>query len=138
MAKDLTADQIIDLYKQGMSDVEVCRELEITKRQFEKMKAVNPIFRAVVERGNDYAEAWNLEQSRVNLHNKDFNTTLFNTRMQNLYAWSQKVDQNTKALNVNAEMSKEELLKKLESYLPELLPHAKVKQLTNEEIADDE
>lgn len=138
MAKDLTADQIIDLYKQGMSDVEVCRELEITKRQFEKMKAVNPIFRAVVERGNDYAEAWNLEQSRVNLHNKDFNTTLFNTRMQNMYAWSQKVDQNTKALNVNAEMSKEELLKKLESYLPELLPHAKIKQLTSEGEIDNE
>lgn len=138
MAKDLTADQIIDLYKLGYSDVEVCRELEITKRQFEKMKAVNPIFRAVVERGNDYAEAWNLEQSRVNLHNKDFNTTLFNTRMQNMYAWSQKVDQNTKALNVNAEMSKEELLKKLESYLPELLPHAKIKQLTSEGEIDDE
>jgi transketolase len=138
VAKDLTADQIIDLYKQGYSDVEVCRELEITKRQFEKMKAVNPIFRAVVERGNDYAEAWNLEQSRVNLHNKDFNTTLFNTRMQNMYAWSQKVDQNTKALNVNAEMSKEELLKKLESYLPELLPHAKIKQLTSEGEIDDE
>lgn len=138
MAKDLTADQIIDLYKQGMSDVEVCRELEITKRQFEKMKAVNPIFRAVVERGNDYAEAWNLEQSRVNLHNKDFNTTLFNTRMMNMFGWSQKVDQNTKALNVNAEMSKEELLKKLESYLPELLPHAKIKQLTSAGEIDDE
>lgn len=138
MAKDLTADQIIELYRAGYSDVEVCRELEITKRQFEKMKAVNPIFRAVVERGNDYAEAWNLEQSRVNLHNKDFNTTLFNTRMQNMYAWSQKVDQNTKALNVNAEMSKEELLKKLESYLPELLPHAKIKQLTSEGEINDE
>lgn len=138
MAKDLTASQIIDLYKQGYSDVEVCRELEITKRQFEKMKAVNPIFREVIERGNDYAEAWNLEQSRVNLQNKDFNTTLFNTRMQNMFGWSQKVDQNTKALNVNAEMSKEELLKKLESYLPELLPDAKIKQLTNEGTSDNE
>jgi hypothetical protein len=138
VAKDLTAAQIIELYKQGYSDVEVCRELEITKRQFEKMKAVNPIFRDLIEKGNDYAEAWNLEQSRVNLQNKDFNTTLFNTRMQNMFGWSQKVDQNTKALNVNAEMSKEELLKKLESYLPELLPHAKVKQLTNEESTNGE
>lgn len=138
MKKDLTAAEIIELYRAGYSDVEVCAELGITKRQFQKMCATNPLFRDVVERGNDYAEAWNLAQSRLNLQNKEFNTTLFNSRMSNLYGWAQKVDQSTKALNVNAEMSKEELLKKLESYLPELLPHAKVKQLTNEESTDGE
>jgi orotate phosphoribosyltransferase-like protein len=122
MNKDWTAQEIVELYSQGMVDIEVCKELGITRRQFDKMLQVNPHFRETVERGRDVAEAWNLTQSRLNLHNKDFSVSLFNSRMQNLYNWSQKVDQNNKSLNVNAEMTKEELLKKLETYLPELLP----------------
>ena len=138
MNRDWSATDIIDLYRQGYTNVEVCNELGITKRQFEKMCQVNPAFRDVVERGNDAAEAWNLMQSRVNISNKDFNTTLFNSRMQNLYGWSQKVDQNTKALNVNADMTKEELLKKLQTYLPDLLPHGETPLLTTDSEGSSE
>jgi hypothetical protein len=120
--KDWTANDIIGLYSEGYTDIEVIKELGITRRQFDKMLQVNPHFRETVERGRDYSEAWNLTQSRIHLKDKDFNVSLFNSRMMNIHGWSQKVDQNNKSLNVNAEMTKEELLKKLETYLPELLP----------------
>ena len=138
MNKDWTPTEIIAMYSEGMTDYEVIKKLGITKRQFDKLCATNSVFRDIVERGNDYSLAWNIEQSRLNLSNKDFNSQLFNIRMQNLHAWSQKVDQSTKSLNVNAEMTKEDLLKKLESYLPDLLPGKKEAALTYDGDSDNE
>lgn len=138
MNKDWTPTEIIAMYSEGMTDYEVIKKLGITKRQFDKLCATNPIFRDIVERGNDYSLAWNIEQSRLNLSNKEFNSQLFNIRMQNLHSWSQKVDQNTKSLNVNAEMTKEDLLKKLESYLPDLIPQGKQSAISYDGGSNDE
>lgn len=121
MNRDWTAQQIIDLYSEGYTDIEVCKAMGVTRRQFEKMVATNHHFREIVERGRDYAEAWNLEQSRINLNNKDFSVPLFNARMQNLFNWSQKTDQTSKALNLNAGVTREELIERLKTHLPELL-----------------
>lgn len=121
MKEGVTADYIIGLYKEGYTDIEVCAECEMTRKEFEHRLKSQPVFREVIEMGRDAAEAWNLRQSRLHLKDKDFNTALFNSRMQNLYGWSQKVDQNTKSLNVNAEMTKEQLIEKLKEHVPGLL-----------------
>ena len=131
MAKEFTAKEVIDLYKQGYTNVEVAEYLELTKRQFAQMCQTNPQFRELVERGNDIAEAWNMRQGRTNLENKDFNTVLYKARMGHLYGWADKIDQNTKQLSVNAEVTKEELVKRLQAYMPELLPKAIEGEVTN-------
>lgn len=131
MAKDISAKAIIDLYKQGYTNVEVAEYMELTKRQFAQMCQTNPAFREIVERGNDIAEAWNLRQGRENLKDKDFNTPLYKARMAQLYGWADRVEQNTKQLSVNAEVTKEELVKRLQAYMPELLPKAVEGEVTN-------
>jgi AraC-like DNA-binding protein len=138
MNRDWTAQQIIDLYSEGYTDIEVCRAMGITRRQFEKMVATNPHFRDIVERGRDYAEAWNLEQSRLNLNNRDFSVPLFNARMQNLFNWSQKTDQNTKSLNINESVTREELIERLRSHIPELLGRATPALIESQKEVSDE
>jgi hypothetical protein len=134
VAKEFTAKEVIDLYKQGYTNVEVAEHLEMTKRQFAQLCQTNPAFRELVERGNDIAESWNMRQGRMNLENKDFNTTLYKARMGHLYGWADKIDQNTKQLSVSAEVSKEELIKRIQAYMPELLPKA----IEGEVVKDDE
>ncbi len=131
MAKEFTAGEIIALYKQGYTNVEVAEHLEMTKRQFAQLCQTNPQFRELVERGNDIAEAWNIRQGRINLESRDFNTALYKARMGHLYDWADRVDQNTKQLSVNTEITKEELVKRLQAYMPELLPRVIEGEVTN-------
>jgi hypothetical protein len=128
--KNWRPSEIVDLYSKGYSDIEVIREMEITRKEFDRMYATNAVFRDVIDRGRDYAEAWNLAQSRENLHNKDFNTALFTKRMENLYAWASKVEQ--KNANINADLSSDEIVAKLATMLPNvahLLPKEKLEEL---------
>lgn len=132
--KEFTAKQVIDMYKQGYTNVEVAEELEMTKRQFAQLCQTNPMFRELVERGNDIAEAWNIRQGRTNMENREFNTALYKARMGHFYGWADKIDQNTKQLSVSAEVSKEELIKRIQAYMPELLP----KVIEGEVVKDGE
>lgn len=118
--KKFTASKIIDLFKQGYTDEEVADELDVTMKEWNRMCERNPTFREVVERGREAAYAWNLRQSRQKLDDKDFNTTLFKIRMQNLHGWSDKTETANKNMSLNADVSKEELLKRLQSFGPEL------------------
>jgi len=129
-AKSWKPSEIIELYSQGYTDIEVVKALGITKKQFDKMVQTNPVFREIVERGNDYSLAWNIEQSRVNLHNREFNSQLFNSRMQALHNWATKVEQ--KNANINADLSSDEIVAKLATMLPNvahLLPKEKLEEL---------
>ncbi len=135
MAKKFTAEEVINLYKEGWSHVEVAAYLEMTKRQFEKKYQTDPYFRQLVEMGGDLAEAWNVREGRVNLNNKDYNTTLYKARMGHFFGWADKIDQNTKQLSVSATMTKEDVLKKIHEYMPELigaLPQSSDNRLTIE------
>lgn len=122
--KQFTAGEVIALYKQGYTNVEVAEHLEMTKRQFAQMCQTNPAFREIVERGNDIAEAWNERQGRLAIHDKDFNTAVWKARMSHHFGWADRTEQNVKQLSVNTEITKEELVKRLQAYMPELLPKA--------------
>jgi hypothetical protein len=122
MAKDFTAGEIIALYKQGYTNVEVAEYMELTKRQFAQKCQTSAAFRELVERGNDIAEAWNERQGRLAIHDKDFNTAVWKARMSHHFGWADKTEQNVKQLSVNTEITKEELVKRLQAHLPGLLP----------------
>ena len=106
-------EKLLSLYSQGMSDVEVCKELEITRTQFDSYCAEVPAFAALVERGRDYSEAWWLEQGRVNLKNRDFVTALWQFNVVNRLGWSSKRE---------AAVEKHENLDKLRDELRKALP----------------
>lgn len=111
--------QMIALYTEGRHDTEVRRELGITKRQWDSYMTRSREFVELVEWGRELAEAWHYEQSRVNLQNKEFNTTLYKTRMSNIYGWADKVD--NRNANANLQMDAEQLRKELGDRLPEVL-----------------
>lgn len=112
--------RLLELYEEGRSDIEVCKELGITKRQFNNYITQSPGFRQLVEMGRDRAEAWWMEQSRGSLRDRDFNTVLWNKHMQNRYGWSDKQD--TRSANVNLEGDVEKLTLELKQKLNTILP----------------
>jgi hypothetical protein len=114
---------MMDAYSEGKSDLAVCKDLGVSKKQFDSYIARSEPFREAVEFGRELAQAWWEEQSRINLQNKDFNTALFKARMQKFYDWSDKVDQkNTNHTEGDINKLKEELALKMtdiKTYLPE-------------------
>lgn len=142
MSTKLIAAEIIDLYSQGYTDIEVIKAMGITRKQFEREYQVNKIFRDIVDRGRDYCEAWHYEQSRTKLGDKDFNVSLYSKRMDNVFGWSTKVE--TKNANINAEINSEDVAARLSALLPNvmhLLPKEKqeeLKRLTQNKEVDGE
>jgi hypothetical protein len=99
------AQTMIELYREGRSDVEVRRELGVTKKQWDRYLQ-NQAFMEMVEWGRELAEAWWTEQSRINLQNKDFNTTLFKARMAKFYDWHEKVENKSTNNGVEADLKR--------------------------------
>jgi site-specific recombinase XerD len=110
---------MIDLFSEGRSDIEVIKALGITRKQFNSYYDRSQAFRDLVDWGRDLAEAWWVEQSRTNLGDKNFNTTLYKARMQKFYDWSDKVDTQNK--NVNTEVDLKKLQQELADRLPEMM-----------------
>lgn len=115
----------LSLYEQGASDVEVAKELGITKKAFEKMYSEVVAFAAFVDKGRTVSEAWWHTQLRHNIGNKDWNTTLFNFAMKNRFNWADKVDTTSTSTTEGGDMDQMRrelavLIKKLEEKEPEL------------------
>lgn len=66
----------------GASDAEICKEIGVSKKEFQKEIDNNPTFARFVELGRTSSEAWWYLQSRLNLQNKDFKDSLWNTNMK--------------------------------------------------------
>lgn len=75
-------DQCQKLYSTGASDAEICKELGVSKKEFQKEIDTNPVFSRFVDLGRTLSEAWWYLQSRINLGNKEFKDSLWNTNMK--------------------------------------------------------
>lgn len=118
-------DQIKALYAEGGSDVEVARLMELSETEFYQFEHDHPAFATFLAKGRTLAKAWWYEQSRRNVRNKEFNTSLYNFAMKNRYGWADKVDTNdtTDKDPVNLDQLKGQLdsaLKKLSKKDPAL------------------
>lgn len=89
-------DNLLELYSEGASDVEIARALQITVARFYNLIDEVPAFANFVERGRTLAQAWWYEAGRKNLWNKEFNTTLYNFNMKNRHGWADKVETGAK------------------------------------------
>jgi hypothetical protein len=83
-------DEIIKLYKDGKSDVEIMDHLNITKKQFKQYYDSSEVFRKAVDQGAVYCEAWWAKQGRQALGDKGFNVQVWKMVMQNSFGWADK------------------------------------------------
>lgn len=111
----ISPEEIIELYKEGRSDTEICRAIGITKRQFQKEYDRNSAWRALVDMGRDFAEAWWDEQWRTGVRNKDVNPNILKPVMQQRYGWADKTE--SKNANINAELTREQIVERLSQQL---------------------
>ena len=80
-------DLIIPLFEQGMSRSAVAKEVGKTTKTLHTYVEKHPEFAEAWEWGLTLAEAWWEEQGRLNLENKQFNTTMWYMNMKNRWKW---------------------------------------------------
>jgi hypothetical protein len=106
-----------DAYLQGASDVEICKILKMTQREFDSYYEKSPNFKEMVDIGRMMAKAWWYEQGRRNIENTKFNTTLWSFNMKNRYGWADKTE------NTSVDADFEDMdLSKLEQMLRKKAP----------------
>lgn len=113
--------KITDSYAAGMSDIEVCRELDITMKTFSETYEENEGFRKLVDHGRMLSNAWWMEQGRKNLWNKEFVTPLWTFNMKNRFGWADKTEVNKNGEQLDLNTNLDDLRTKLHKALPKLL-----------------
>jgi len=120
-------DEVLDLYEQGASDVEICKLLGITRSRFDRMYADSEAFANLIDHGRTIAHAWYMETLRKSFTKQGFNTALFNFAMKNMYGWKDKVETSQDGTgDISADQLRSEfssLVKKLQEKDPELVRH---------------
>lgn len=82
-------ETMLDMYSMGASDYEVMSELRLHYDLWQRLM-LDEHFREVVIMGRQDARAFWYSEGRKNLHNKDFNTSLWKAFLENRYGWSSK------------------------------------------------
>lgn len=106
-------EKMLALYSEGMSDYEVMTELRLHYNTFTRFMA-EPEFAEVVQFGRQCSKAWWERQGRINLCNKEFNASLWNTNVQNRLGWSQKTSTHESDSGFEKALTPEQLDEKIE------------------------
>lgn len=95
-------ENVLDLYKQGASDVEVKAWIYDARGTFsndlwDRWMEEEPEFSETIKTGHLIAEAWWQRNGRINLKDRDFNYTGWYMQMKNRFGWKDKseVESNT-------------------------------------------
>lgn len=86
------ADTLLELMKEGASMEEICLELDICKQTLYTWFKKHPELLDAKKKGKTFSEGWWKREGRVNLQNKDFNSTLWYMNMKNRFGWSDKTE----------------------------------------------
>ena len=83
-------ERLLAMRKDGASVIEVCADLGIAKRTYLVWREQRAEFNEAAELGDTLAEAWWTRQGRLNLRDKEFNSTMWYMNMKNRFGWRDK------------------------------------------------
>lgn len=81
---------VITLMREGASIVEIAYELEVCRDTIYEWIEKHEDFSDAIKKGRDFSEGWWCKQGRRNIHNKEFNSTLWYMNMKNRFSWKDK------------------------------------------------
>lgn len=101
-------EKVIELMAEGASKTEVAARLGLGSKQmlYDYCKKY-PQFQDAVKKGELLSEAHWEKEARINLYNREFNSTLWYMNMKNRFKWSDRTD------NTHTFTTQEEALKHL-------------------------
>lgn len=127
---------LLSLYEKGASDIEIAKELGMTKAQFARTYESVSAFAEFVDRGRTLAEAYFNRVARDSIFSRDINTSMLQFILKNRLSWSDRVDVNsTKETDVDAEQAKKDLqrvMKELNKLDPALTARLAIEEVGNE------
>ena len=126
-------EKVRELYDEGASDVEICKELRWSQKQFEEQYNQSEGFRALIDFGRLSAKAWWISQGRKNLQNRSFGTPLYIAYMKNNFGWSEKQETTTNGKPIEA-MSQDELKQEYQKILPQMAKYLKSEGMTDAKV----
>ena len=91
--------QYIEMARNGLSDVEIAAEFEISLATLKQWVDKYESFYIAYDIGKAMHEAWWLRQGKENMNERSFNTNLFKYMTMNKLGYSDKIEQ--KSLNMN-------------------------------------
>ncbi len=126
-------ETVRNLYSEGAADVEICRELNWSQKQFDDYYQTHEGFKALVDFGRLASKAWWYSQGRKNLQNRSFATPLYALHMKNRFGWAEK-QENTGTTRDPSDMSQDELKQEALRLMPQLQKYFKGEGMTDSKV----
>ena len=88
-------ETVIELLNQGRSIYSIARALQVAKSTLQEWAKEHEEFSAALTTGKDFSKGWWEDEGQDNLHNKEFNSTLWYMNMKNRHGYSDKTETNS-------------------------------------------
>lgn len=92
MSQPTVTEQVLEGYKNGMSDAEIMEIMGYSRKQFERRYSSDLAFADFIDLGRTLAEAWWMRQGRLGVHESKFNTNAWMFILKNRFNWAEKLD----------------------------------------------
>ena len=88
----LMCEKVVEMGKQGFSPAEMSAELGCSVSSIQKWVESRPEFAEAMEHALLLARAWWEREARINIHNPQFNSSLWMMVMGNRFGWTRRID----------------------------------------------
>lgn len=85
-------EKVIKLLNKGYSIAELARYFKVAIQTIYNWQDKHPEFLEAIKKGVGFSQGWWEKHGRQNIHNKDFNSTLWYMNMKNRFGWKDKAE----------------------------------------------